>query len=190
MLKELEEQYAAGYYYNFEYRRADITTCLEVNGIATKENLEKLKTAKLTSKDAYGFDGVAAKKVINYDPNPLVIDNVKTVIRNGKELNESDWITVEQVDRDSDGFPIYVFPLDQFDTDVVESTKAKVLNEIKNIRETLDEFERRLPEADLNKLYSVLDVLNTAYIDWPEDEEDYYDDDDDDDDDWLEDEED
>lgn len=188
MLEKLEKQYAAGYYYNFEYHKNDIILCLGENGIATKENLEKLKTAKLTSKDADGFDGIAAKKAINYDPDPLVIDNVQAVIRNGKELNESDWITVEQADRDSNGFPIYVFPLDQFDTDVVESTKARVLNEIKNIRETLDEFERRLPEADLNKLYSVLDVLNTAYIDWPEDEEDYYDDDEDDD--WSEDEED
>lgn len=179
MLDDLVKEYTKGYYYNKERRRTDIIECLEKNGIATDENLEKLKTAKLTSKDSDGFDGVAAKKLISYEPDPLTIDNVSMVFRNGKQLDE--WITIQCADHDPDGFPIYVFPLDQFDKDVVESTRNDVLDEIKNIRKTLDEFERRLPEADLNKLYSVLDVLNTAYIDWPEDENDYYDDDDEED---------
>lgn len=176
MLADLEEEYAKGYYYNKELRRNDILTCLEKNNIATDENLEKLKSAKLTSKDADGFDGIAAKKLLTSVSDSIFIDNVKTVIRNGRELDKSEWFIVQKEDNDIDGFPVYVFPLDQFDKDVAETTRAKIINEIKNLRDTLDEIEGRLSEADLNKLYSVLDVLNGAYIYWPEDE-DVYDDD-------------
>lgn len=180
MLDNLEEEYAKGYYYNKELRRIDIVSCLVKNGIDTDENLEKLKTAKLTSKNSDGFDGVAAKKLISYEPDPLTVDEVSMVIRNGKQLDESEWIIIQRADHDPDGFPIYVFPLDQFDKDIVESTRNDVLDEIKNIRNTLNEIEHRLMKADLNKMYSVLDVLNTAYIYWPEDEENNWDDDEED----------
>ena len=136
--------------------------------------------AKLSTKDEMGTDGVAAKKRLNFtDDTELDVDHVTCVIKDGKELTSSEWFISRYNEDDSDGFPMYYFALDQFDKDVVKNVKKDIADDIKGIRESLEEIEARLSEANLAKLYDISDMLSGVWISWPEDE--CYDEDDEED---------
>lgn len=180
LLRRLDAAFMSGYRYDLTRHKEDIIRCLEINNIWNERNQALLEMAKLSTKDELGTDGIAAKKRVNMsDDGKIDVDNVVCVIKDGKELSSSEWFISQCNENDSDGFPMYYFALDQFDKDVVKNVKKGIADDIKGIRESLEEIEARLSEANLKKLYDISDMLSGVWISWPEDE--CYDDEDEED---------
>ena len=171
LLRSLDEAFMRGCRYDYTNYKEDIIKCLEINNIWNERNQALLETAKLSTKDELGTDGIAAKKRVNMSDNAEIdVDSVACVIKDGKELSSSEWFISQHIEDDSDGFPMYYFALDQFDKDVVKNVKKDIADDIKGIRESLEEIEARLSEANLSKLYDISEMLSTVWISWPEDE--------------------
>ena len=176
LLRSLDEAFMSGYRYDHTDHKENIIECLKLNNIWNERNQALLEMAKLSSKDELGTDGVAAKKRVNMsDDNEIDVDSVVCVIKDGKELSK--WIVSRRNEEDRDGFPQYYLALSQFNADAVKEVTKDVIDTINQIRESLEEIEARLTEANLAKLYDISDMLSDVWISWPEDE--CYDDDDD-----------
>ncbi len=177
MCGRIDELYSKGTFYNLEDREFDsyrsmLREWLELNEIATPENLKRLSDLKLSTKDKNGLDGIAAKK----EDCIHSFDRIIAVFKDGKEIPLSECIQLESY-TDEYGCTSYYFPLDQFEDDVEE----RLTNQIDELKDSLIKDIKAVTceGASLKDLYLIRKMLNEINLDWHE--YDSYDEEDEDD---------
>lgn len=160
----LEEGYEAeNGFYDYEKYRKEIELVLKnsKNDIYTEKNIEKVSHLKLKSKLINGANGIMSKKIS--DDDSLSVDKIIFVYRNGRFLNEDEYIVTCR-GFDSFGMDERYFELDQFNNDVLENNKLEILEKINEIKGRISSLEERLPNLTLKETYNVIDLLSEVCI--------------------------
>lgn len=89
ILEYIEQQKNKGIRFDCENYKSDLKCYLDVNGIMTAENMDKLSKMSFNTR-VNGVDGIAAKrKIENYNGFRLSGDDILRIIINGKEKDPS-----------------------------------------------------------------------------------------------------